>query len=338
MERGGYGTRGSALASRCADSDHHPARPPLALTALEPPMTAPGVISEVHTTEEAILSNGASRSGVSWGAIIGGAFAAMGITLILLALGAGFGLAMASPWSVSGASAAGFSLLTALWLIVTQWASAGAGGYIAGRLRVKWAGLHTHEVFFRDTAHGFLAWCVATIIGAAVLGSAVSALVGATTTAESNMASAAAIGQAEDAGRTGSAQIGTLADPIGYFIDLLFRTDHPETNQSGREMQAEGSRILLNGLRNGSLPATDKTYLAQLVAARSGLSQEAAQKRVDEVLEQETAWQAKSRATANAARRAGTYLAIFTGLSMLIGAFIACIAAALGGQRRDVHD
>ena len=107
-----------------------------------------------------------STSGVAWPAIIGGAFAAAALSLILLALGSGFGLASVSPWPNAGASVTTFTVMTAVWLIVTQWLASGLGGYLTGRLRTKWVGLHTHEVFFRDTANGFLTWATATVIGA----------------------------------------------------------------------------------------------------------------------------------------------------------------------------
>ena len=52
------------------------------------------------------------------------------------------------------------------------------GGYVAGRLRTRWVGVHTHEIFFRDTAHGFLAWALATVIGAGFLAAAASNIAG----------------------------------------------------------------------------------------------------------------------------------------------------------------
>jgi len=76
-----------------------------------------------------------SASGVHWGAITAGALGAVGITFVLTS-----------------------------WLIVTQWLASGLGGYLAGRLREKWVGIRTDEVLFRDTAHGFLAWALATLI------------------------------------------------------------------------------------------------------------------------------------------------------------------------------
>jgi len=280
----------------------------------------------------------ASTSGVAWAAIFGGAVAAIALSLVLLALGSGFGLATVSPWPNSGASVTTFTVLTAVWLIVVQWVSSGVGGYLTGRLRTKWAGLHTHEVFFRDTANGFLAWAAASVIGALFLASAASSVVGGVATMASGVASGAAAGTSQAATQAATRSGSTAtADPTGYFVDSLFRTDRPSANASDADIRAQSSRILLNGMRNGDVPATDKTYLAQLVAARTGLSQADAEKRVDEVIAQEKAAEAKARQVADQARKAASYVSIFMGLSMLIGAFIACAAAALGGQQRDEH-
>jgi len=276
-------------------------------------------------------------SGVAWPAIIGGALAAAALSLILLALGAGFGLSTVSPWSSSAASAKTFAILTAVWLIVTQWLASGLGGYLTGRLRTKWVGLHTHEVFFRDTANGFLAWATASVIGVAFLASAASTVVSGTANVVAGVASGAASGAGQAATQTAAGSGGTSADPTAYFVDSLFRADRPAADASDSDTRAQTMRILVHGMRNGELPAPDKAYVAQLVAARTGLSQADAEKRVDEVVAQEKAAEQQLRQGAEAARKAGMYLSIFTGVSMLMGAFIACAAAALGGRQRDLH-
>lgn len=131
-----------------------------------------------------------SASAVSWSAIAAGTVAAIGLTIILLTLGSALGLASVSPWPGVGARPTSFSIGAGIWLIVTQWLSAGVGGYLAGRLRVRWHGLHTDEIFFRDTAHGLLVWATATVLMAivAVAAAALSAVapvpVDATATAE----------------------------------------------------------------------------------------------------------------------------------------------------------
>jgi hypothetical protein len=274
-----------------------------------------------------------STSGVAWPAIIGGAFAAAASSLILLALGSGFGLASVSPWSNSGASLTTFTVLTAIWLIIVQWFSSGLGGYLTGRLRTKWTGLHTHEVFFRDTANGFLSWAVASVIVAAFLASAVTSMMSGATQVAAGAASGGAQGAAQQSARSG----GDLADPAGYFIDGLYRSDRPNPNASTQDVRSETARILTMGVRNGEVSPPDKAYLAQLVAARTGLSQADAAKRVDDVIAQAKAAELKARKAADAARKAGSYLSIFIGLSMLIGAFIASAAGALGGRQRDEH-
>ncbi len=278
-----------------------------------------------------------STSGVAWAAIIGGVFAALALSLILLALGSGLGLASVSPWSNAGTSATTFTVMTGIWLIVVQWLSSGLGGYITGRLRIKWVGLHTHEVFFRDTANGFLTWAVASVIGATVLASAASFMVGGAATMVAGVASGAAAGASQGVTQAATRPGGSRADPTAYFVDTLFRSAHPSANAAENDVRAQSTRILLNGMLNGDVAAPDKTYLAQLVAVRTGLPQADAQKRVDEVIAQAQATEVKARQTVDAARKAASYLSIFTALSMLVGAFIACISAALGGQQRDEH-
>jgi len=272
----------------------------------------------------------AASSAVSWAAIIAGAFVAASASLILLALGSGLGLASVSPWHNSGPSATTFTVMTGVWLIIVQWLASGMGGYLTGRLRTKWVGTHTHEVFFRDTAHGFLTWAVATLISAVVLASAASTVIGGGSRAAATVTAGAVQGAAN------SAQSGT--PPLNaYEADTLLRSNRPDGNSSMSETRAEATRILAQGLATGDVPAADRDYLAELVAARTGLSQADAQKRVDDVIARVKSAQAKAREAADTARKAGSAFSIFTALSMVIGAFIACVASALGGQQRDEH-
>jgi hypothetical protein len=269
-------------------------------------------------------------SAISWAAIIGGAFAAAAISLLLFALGAGVGLASASPWSGAGASATTFTVAAAVWLIVIQWLSSGLGGYLTGRLRTKWVGVHTHEVFFRDTAHGFLTWAVASVVVAVFLASSVSSVVSGGAHIAGNVASGAAQGATQGAASSPGSS-------TGYFVDSLFRSDQPNTNASPQETRGEATRILTKSIANGSVDAADRTYLAKLVATRTGLSQADAEKRVDDVVAQEKAAEVKVREAADAARKAAASLSFFTFFSMLIGAFIASVAGAIGGRQRDEY-
>jgi hypothetical protein len=114
---------------------------------------------------------------VSWAAIIAGALAAIAVTVILLVVGTGVGISIVSPWYGAGASAATVGVSVLVWLVVVQWISSGLGGFLAGRLRTKWVRLHAHEIFFRDTAHGFLAWSLASVAGALLFASATASTV-----------------------------------------------------------------------------------------------------------------------------------------------------------------
>ena len=256
------------------------------------------------------LNREAHSSGVSWAAVIAGAFVAAALSLTLLALGAGFGLLSVSPWSNAGVSASTVGAAAIIWLIVIQIAASGAGGYLAGRLRTKWAAIHSHEVYFRDTAHGFLVWAVAVVITGAFLGSAASAMVG-------GAAMSAEPGGAENA----------------YFVDMLFRPAQggaggPAASADDSALRGEAAIILANSLRQSDTAAADRSYLAQMVSKRTGLSEGGAAARVDEVVRQ-------AREAADAARKAAARLLLWTFLALLIGAFCASYAATIGGRQRD---
>src|ERR1700726_4252032 len=127
---------------------------------------------------EALVRNEAHTSGVSWAAVVAGAFVAAALSLALLALGTGIGFSAVSPWANAAASVATIGWTAIVWLVMTQLIAASVGGYLAGRLRTKWVNIHTHEVYFRDTAHGFLVWAVGLVITAAFLTSAATSMIG----------------------------------------------------------------------------------------------------------------------------------------------------------------
>jgi hypothetical protein len=109
-----------------------------------------------------------AQSAVSWAAIFAGAATALATAFVLLALAAGFGLKLASPWPDLRAPAEDFTPIAGAVLAVVQVLSAAFGGYLAGRLRTKWVNVHDHEVHFRDTAHGLLVWALSTVAGVAL--------------------------------------------------------------------------------------------------------------------------------------------------------------------------
>ena len=295
---------------------------------------------------------------VSWGAIAAGAAAAASLSLILLILGVGLGMSSVSPWSFEGVSAATFGLTTILWLTFTQLLASAMGGYLAGRLRTKWTEVHTDEVYFRDTAHGFLAWAVASLATAALLTSAIGSIVGSGVQAGASMVggvvgtAGSAVGAAAGPARSGPSNEG---GPMGYFIDSLFRRDAagaentagvaasalvPDASEraSGRDT-AEVGRIFTNVSRAEPLPAEDLRYVGQIVARRTGLTQADAEARVTAVYAkaQTRLRDAETAAleAADKARKASAWGALWLFVSLLIGAFVASLSATFGGRRRD---
>jgi hypothetical protein len=287
-----------------------------------------------------------SVNAVSWGAVLAGATAAAALSLILLILGTGLGLSAISPWKSDGASAATMGATGILWITLTQVIAAAAGGYLAGRLRARWLGSHPDEVYFRDTAHGFLAWAVASLLSAALLTSVIGSIISGGV----QVGSAAAGGIA--ASDTVSKAVGatSAATSSDYWIDSLFRRE-PSGQLAANVQPAEGAsasgsgnaevtRIFSNALRGGSLPAEDLKHVGQLVAMRTGLPQADAEKRVTDRYTRlqsnlKTA-ETEARAVADKARKASAYVALWIFISLLMGAFASSLAATYGGRRRDL--
>ncbi len=268
------------------------------------------------------------RSAASWPAIIAGAFVAIAASLMLLMLGSGLGFAAMSPWADHGVSAKAFAISTAIWLIATQWISAGLGGYIAGRLRTRWHGTHTHEIFFRDTAHGLVTWAVATVVVAAFVGTSLHSLISTGMRANSALSSATAQGMA----------LSASSPQAAYMTDTLFRsTNATAASQATGYRRIEADHILGNTLVTGSLPIVDRTYLSDVIAANTGISESDAQVRVNNWVAGNMQAEANLKAEADTARGAAAKAAIYMALALLIGAFIASVAAALGGRLRDEH-
>ncbi len=279
-----------------------------------------------------------SRSAIAWGPIFGGAVAATGISLILILFGSGLGLTMVSPWSGESASAATVGITAAIWLVVVQWLSAALGGYLTGRLRTKWAAVHTDEVFFRDTAHGFVSWAVATVFVAGFLASSLGSLAGAGAQAVGTAAATAGI--AGSAAAASSSNGGSADAATSYFTDALLRPQQVQARAQNDDAAAtaEVSRILLNGAVQGGVPENDKAYLAAIVSARTGLSPQESRNRVDAVLKRVDDAKAAAQVAADKARKAAATTALVGSLSLLVGAFISCAAAALGGCQRDEEE
>jgi hypothetical protein len=251
-----------------------------------------------------VVGNGAV-SAVSWGAILAGTAVAAATSLLLFALAAGLDLAVMFRAAARGAPPPSLTVTAGVALIVTQWVSACLGGYITGRLRTRWVGTHTHEVFFRDTAHGFITWCVATILMASGLASTAASLPGLRLPVADRSArdAPARMADTQDFADTAYPRFavaeGLAAEPAATPPEegpgTLVLPDGPPLVERGAWPRERGTRGYARALdENGS-------------------------------------------GSGDAARRDAAIGAILTALSMLVGAFMASVAAALGGRRRDLH-
>lgn len=253
----------------------------------------------------------ASASGVSWAAVVAGATVSASLGLVLLALGVGFGLSSISPWSDTGASIRTLGIAAIVWVVAMEIIASAIGGYLAGRLRTKWARTHGDEVYFRDTAHGFLSWALASVVSAAFLASAASALVG---------------GGANAVSRNRQ----TTPDVSNYYVDKLFRPAGVPARADvvSDSTRAEAARIMAVALRQDAAADTDRHYLIGLVAAHAGLNETAAGQQVDSVLTEE-------RSDLDAARALAARVSLWMFLALLAGAFCSSYAATIGGRQRD---
>jgi hypothetical protein len=253
--------------------------------------------------------------GVSWAAVAAGAVASLALTLLLLSFGAGMGFAVVSPWGNSGVSSTTFQIATGLFFVVMAMISSALGGYLAGRLRAKWVGVQGSEVLFRDSAHGFLAWALASIVGAILLASPASSLIGAGVThVASDQTSNAA-----------------QASPMDRYVDLLLRPANPSAQgqQNSPAVRAEMVRLFTTGFKDGNdLASSDRTYVAKVISAHTGSNQQDAEKRVDDV-------STLIKTDMDKARKTAMQIAIWLTLSLFIGAFSAALAATEGGGLRD---
>jgi hypothetical protein len=282
----------------------------------------------------------AGRTPFSWSAAIAGAFAATAVTFIIVALGSGIGLSFASPYG-SGASATSLTIGAAVWLVMAQTMGFAAGGYLAGRLRSPAYDGVIGETTFRDAAEGLVVWAIGVVAITALAGALGFFAAGATAHVAAGMSSAP---------RSEPATTASTSAPTEYFVDLLFRPGPGAATANGQrpasdtvglapagaqpalsnEARAEVNRILVRSVAQGRLDDSDRAYLAQVVAARTGLSPDEAQRRVAEV-------ESKARDAADKATKAGAYLSFWTFMALLFGGTAATLAGMLGGSLRDAE-
>lgn len=289
-----------------------------------------GAVQEAVVTDDVVLD---PRPPMDWGAIFAGASIGATASIILLSFGTAVGLSSTSPlrgeW---GLGVTGLAIATAIWVLVSQAVSFGAGGYIAGRMRRRGA-VTAKEAEIRDTAHGLTAWAVSAL--ATMLVGALLAAGAAVKTAD------VAAGAAQGAGAAAAARDGDQQQGVvGYYADRLFRVEGEGTPTAETEgARAEVARILARGAVTGGVPSEDRDYIARVVAASSGMSEADARSRVDQVLQRASDARAQAEETARqaaeAARKSAIVLGFLGAAALLAGAAAAGFGARCGGRDRD---
>lgn len=268
-----------------------------------------------------VTVNKPAQSYLQWGPIIGGAVLATAISTILTIFGSAVGLSLVSADFERSTSATALVVAGTLWAVWITVSSCAAGGYVAGRMRQPVLDATSEERGIRDGAHGLLVWALGALLITAI---ATSSLFGAARTAASGVATAGA----------GAAMlISQQADPMGSALDSLMRTTGG-ANVTPAERD-EASRILVTALANNRLEAADREYLSSRLAARAGIAQPEAEKRVDDALAKLTQAKETAKQAAERARKIAVLTAFMTAAALLVGAAAAWWAAGLGGEHRD---
>jgi hypothetical protein len=288
---------------------------------------------DVVTTSPAVASVKGDGSYVEWSAVFAGAVAASAISFVLLTAGTAIGLSLLSPDPAHSYGKAAGSL-AAFWALAVPILAFLIGGYIAGRMRGWWDGADADEVQFRDGIHGLLVWAVSIVIGGIIAALAAT--------------SAAHIGV--EVGRAALPERGTIVEAA---VDTLFRPQvaavqtqttperAPGTTTGATaparlatppstpvEARSEIARALTVAVSDGKLSGSEKTYLAQIVSAQTGLPPADAEKRVDEAY-------AQAISAVDKARKASVVAALATATALLLGLAAAWYAAQHGGRHRD---
>jgi hypothetical protein len=279
---------------------------------------------------------------LEWGPIIAGALGAAAISFVLFAFGSAIGLSAVSPYPYRGLGASTFFIVAALYAATVQVVSYAAGGYLAGRMRMPWLDGVLAERHFRDGAHGFAVWTIALLLSVGMLASGLGGVLKTATEAASVVTAG-----------TGAAAVDRLSmAPADYATDFLLRpgpaapADQVAVPASGpasaqpaaavpRTDRAPIARLFTASLKNGSLEASDRAYLVQVVSQQTGVPQAEAEKRVDAAYVQAQTAEKKARDLANEARKKAALAGFLTAATFAIACAAACVAAGLGGKERD---
>jgi len=257
-----------------------------------------------------------------WPAILAGVVIASAISLILLTFGSAIGLSMTSAREGQSASLFWIGIVGGLWVLWVQLVASSAGGYLTGRMRRRTGDATEAESDLRDGSNGLVVWGLATLVAAFVT---YAGLTGAANVAAQTAGAAAGA----------AAQVAAVTDPSELLIDRTLRGRPDAPAISDAERTAIGRILVGAATSEQGLDQADRDYLAGVIAARAGISQEEASTRIDQVIAQAKQIEDDARAAAERARRASIVAAFMAAASLALGAAAAYFAATLGGNHRD---
>jgi len=275
---------------------------------------------------------------VEWGPILAGAIAASALSFLLLTFGSAIGLSLTSPWPSSGARLWVVALTVGWWAVAVQIASFAAGGYLAGRMRSRWAE-SIEESEFRDSAHGFMVWAVGVLFGGLLL-----AFTGGAALKTATQSAALIVGGTT----SGAANALSQSGPVDYAVDLLLRPEPrgtatpaappqpgPSAQRDDQALRSEVGRIFAATIQNREFSERDRDYLVRVIQTRTGLPEAEAQSRVDAAVNEARDLEIKAREQADKARRAAIITGFIAAASLLISLVAACYFAGIGGRHRN---
>ncbi len=268
------------------------------------------------------------NSYVDWPAIFAGTVLATAISFVLLTFGSAIGLSFTSAYEGRGMTLFWFAIAAALWVLWVQVSSFAAGGYLTGRMRRRHYDATEHESDIRDGSHGLVMWAVGVLLGAFIAISGASAVVATATGAATTVVAAGAAGAAGNADDL-------INGSNGLLVDRLLRPTNVSSATATADSRGEVDRIFAGAITDGELADADRQYVASVVSARSGLTQDEALARVDDTWAKAQQAEAAAREAAETARKIGLIAAFLTAASLFASAIGAYFGATLGGNHRD---
>ncbi|WP_245768321.1 hypothetical protein [Stigmatella aurantiaca] len=274
---------------------------------------------------------------LSWGAILGGTFVALGVWILLYALGLALGLSSVDPGNPGSVRSAGIG--TGIWSLIAPLIALFVGGMVASR---------TSGIMDKagGALHGAVLWGLTTLAGIIVMGMLISSLLG--TVLNVGKAAVGATGAAVAGAVSQGNEAGNLAGSLGLDMNDALTPINQKLQQDGKpaitadQLQAATRDVLNTSLRQGRL---DREMLVSSIAQQTSLSQADAQDIATRIEAQWNQAQGKmsqvgQQVQQGALKAADTTGRVFWGLFavLLLGLVSSVLGATLGvSKQQRIH-